>query len=85
MKLSIPSNPITHDNFSMADLDEDREGFRIKDVDIFILGADHEATDGTFLLMTLLERCEASDDSLTLQGNVLEHCHIWQQVFRVKL
>lgn len=67
--------------FSLANLGEDREGFRIEDVDIFVLGTHHEAADGTLLFVALLERCETSNDSLTLQGNVLEHCHIWQQVF----
>ena len=66
---------------ALANLGENREGFGIEDVDIFVLGTDHEAADGTLLLVALLERCDASDDRLTLQGNVLEHCHVWQQVF----
>ena len=64
-------------------LDENGECLRIEDVDIFVLSAHNEAADSISFIMTLLERCDASDDRLTLQRNVLEYCHKWQKILIV--
>ena len=65
--------------------DEHSEGFRIEDVDVFVLSSYYEAADGVLFFVALLQCCYASDDRLTLQGNVFEHHCKWHQVLRVQL
>ena len=67
----------------MEYLYENSEGFRVKDVDIFVLSTHNEATDSVCFFMALLECSDAGDDGLTLEGNVLKHVDIRSQVLTI--
>ena len=51
---------------------QDSEGFRIKNIDISILRAHHQATNSTILYMALLECGHGSDDRLPSERDVSE-------------